>query len=127
MSKDSPIRLLGVSLDCADAHELGRFYLDLLSGRSLWASDESMGIGLPGGGVLVAQTVADYRPPAWPNNSVVHLDLSAGAGLDHSVRRAVELGAVLHPDQPDPRWRVLLDPAGHPFCFTTLEPPSSGR
>jgi hypothetical protein len=25
--------------------------------------------------------------------------------------------------QPDPdHWRVLLDPAGHPFCLTTLLP-----
>jgi hypothetical protein len=25
--------------------------------------------------------------------------------------------------QPSPdRWRVLIDPAGHPFCLTTLIP-----
>jgi len=27
-----------------------------------------------------------------------------------------------HP-QPDRRWWVLLDPAGHPFCITTVTPP----
>ena len=29
----------------------------------------------------------------------------------------------LAPEQPDPeRWRVLFDPAGHPFCLTTQIP-----
>ncbi|RZI55165.1 MAG: VOC family protein, partial [Zymomonas sp.] len=32
---------------------------------------------------------------------------------------AVECGATEAEEQPDPRWRVLLDPAGHPFCITT--------
>ncbi|MFG2438870.1 VOC family protein [Streptomyces sp. NPDC048508] len=32
-------------------------------------------------------------------------------------------GATKATDQPDPdRWRVLQDPAGHPFCVTTLIP-----
>ena len=26
---------------------------------------------------------------------------------------------------PDPRWRVLLDPAGHPFCITSITPPEA--
>jgi hypothetical protein len=34
---------------------------------------------------------------------------------------AVALGATL-PEQPDPRWWVLLDPAGHPFCPTPFAP-----
>ncbi|MCR6704763.1 MAG: hypothetical protein NVV66_18580, partial [Cellulomonas sp.] len=38
------------------------------------------------------------------------------------VERAVALGARLADPQPDPRWRVLLDPAGHPFCITTVAP-----
>jgi hypothetical protein len=25
--------------------------------------------------------------------------------------------------QHDPGWNVLVDPAGHPFCVTTLTPP----
>jgi hypothetical protein len=39
------------------------------------------------------------------------------------VKRAVALGARPADPQPDPRWKVLLDPAGHPFCLTTLVPP----
>ncbi|WP_307831855.1 VOC family protein [Prauserella cavernicola] len=34
------------------------------------------------------------------------------------------LGATRAEHQSDPRWRVLLDPAGHPFCITTVTPPA---
>jgi hypothetical protein len=33
-------------------------------------------------------------------------------------------GAVQAEHQAKPRWRVLLDPAGHPFCITTVTPPA---
>jgi len=51
---------------------------------------------------------------------IVHLDLSAGSDVDESSARAVSLGAVEVDPQPDVRWRVLLDPAGHPFCITAI-------
>ncbi|WP_307802408.1 VOC family protein [Cellulomonas fengjieae] len=41
---------------------------------------------------------------------------------DEPVERALALGAQLADPQPDERWRVLLDPAGHPFCITTVAP-----
>ena len=41
--------------------------------------------------------------------------------IDVAAARAVALGAT-QPAQPDPRWRVLLDPAGHPFCLTPFTP-----
>ncbi|WP_249667364.1 VOC family protein [Cellulomonas fengjieae] len=72
--------------------------------------------------LLIPQRVEDYRPPAWPGASVVHLDLTAGDRLDEPVERALALGARLADPQPDERWRVLLDPAGHPFCITTVSP-----
>ncbi|MBK7622897.1 MAG: hypothetical protein IPJ14_09580 [Kineosporiaceae bacterium] len=53
---------------------------------------------------------------------MVHLDLSAD-DLDAVAERAVALGATL-PEQRDTRWRVLLDPAGHPFCLTSFTPDS---
>jgi uncharacterized glyoxalase superfamily protein PhnB len=88
----------------------------------LWQSVGSAGLRVPGV-VLVMQRVAEYRPPAWPGSSVVHLDLTAGDGVAAAAARAVEAGAVLAEYQPDPRWRILLDPAGHPFCITTIAPP----
>jgi hypothetical protein len=67
--------------------------------------------------------VANYRPPMWPGASIVHLDLTACEQLDGPEQRAIRLGARPVEPQQDPRWRVLLDPAGHPFCITTVTPP----
>ncbi len=114
-------RVAAVSLDCADPDVLARFYLDLLGGRMLWRSDGSAGISVPGL-VLVLQRVMGYQPPAWPGSSLVHLDLAPETDLDHAVAGAARAGGVVPGFQPDPRWRVLLDPAGHPFCLTTVTP-----
>ncbi len=46
----------------------------------------------------------------------------AGDQLDEPAQRAVALGAGVADPPPDSRWRVLLDPAGHLFCITTLAP-----
>ena len=118
------VGVAAVSLDCADPQQLGDFYRALLGGEQLWADAGSVGLRVPGA-VLVAQRVEGYRAPIWPGASIVHLDLSAGPDLGASVARALALGASQVPDQPDPRWHVLLDPAGHPFCLTTLVPPGA--
>jgi hypothetical protein len=114
-----PARLVGISLGCPDPQRLADFYRGLLGGGQLWAKESSVGIEVPGA-VLVAQRVDEYVRPVWPGASIVHLDLTAG-DLDAAQERAVALGATL-PEQPDPRWRVLLDPAGHPFCLTPFTP-----
>jgi catechol 2,3-dioxygenase-like lactoylglutathione lyase family enzyme len=112
-------RLVGISLDCPDPQRLADFYRGLLGGRQLWANESSVGIEVPEA-LLVAQQVDGYVPPVWPGTSIVHLDLTAD-DLGAAGERAVALGATL-PEQPDPRWRVLLDPAGHPFCLTPFTP-----
>jgi hypothetical protein len=111
MTSSSIARLAAVSLDCADPQRLADFYLVLLGGRQLWAKQTSVGLEVSGV-VLVTQLVAGYAPPVWPGSSIVHLE------------RAVTLGAT-SAEQPDPRWRVLLDPAGHPFCLTPFTPEMS--
>ncbi len=118
----SDVRFVGVSLDCTEPAELAEFYLQMLGGRLLWSRPTSVGVQVPGL-LLVSQRVKNYRPPQWPGASIVHLDLTAGEHLGEPVKRAIGLGARLADPQPDPRWRVLLDPAGHPFCITTLVPP----
>jgi predicted enzyme related to lactoylglutathione lyase len=48
----------------------------------------------------------------------IHLDLAVD-DLDAAQQRAVELGAKVADPQPAPdRWRVMIDPAGHPFCLS---------
>jgi hypothetical protein len=72
---------------------------------------------------LTVQRVADHRPPDWPDGAIpkqLHLELAVD-DLEGAEGKAIELGALKAPDQPAPdRWRVLFDPAGHPFCITTL-------
>ena len=118
-------RVAAVSLDCADPDVLVRFYLELLGGRALWSSEGSAGVSVPGL-VLVMQRVAGDQPPAWPGSSLVHLDLAPETDLDHAVARAARAGGAVASFQPDPRWRILLDPACHPFCLTTVTPGPAG-
>ncbi|GAA2795167.1 VOC family protein [Saccharopolyspora taberi] len=122
MDKPPEVRFAGVSLDCADPDELAAFYIGLLGGRLLRRDEDSAGVQVPGL-LMVMQRVADYRKPVWPGASIVHLDLTAGDSLAEAEQRALALGATAAEHQPDERWRVLLDPAGHPFCITTVAPP----
>ncbi|MFD6355119.1 VOC family protein [Nocardia tengchongensis] len=70
---------------------------------------------------LTIEHVADHRPPDWPGNEVpkqMHLDLFV-TDLDAAEQAAIDCGATKPDFQPAPdRWRVLLDPSGHPFCLT---------
>jgi hypothetical protein len=47
---------------------------------------------------------------------MMHFDFQVG-DLDSAVAEAVALGATVAQDQPQENVRVLLDPAGHPFCL----------
>ncbi|MFN2560768.1 MAG: VOC family protein [Jatrophihabitans sp.] len=119
MTSDDGLRIAGISLDCPDPAALITFYVELLGGERLWEKPSSSGARIDGT-VLVAQRVVPYARPIWPGSSIVHLDLSAGAELEEPSARAVRLGAIEVQPQPDSRWRVFLDPAGHPFCITTV-------
>lgn len=62
-----------------------------------------------------------HTPPVWPSEPgrqhiTQHLDIQV-RDLDEAVRWAIEAGATLASYQPQDDVRVLLDPAGHPFCL----------
>jgi Glyoxalase-like domain len=64
---------------------------------------------------------AEYRRPVWPSepgrqHTTIHLDVAV-EDLDAAVTWAVEAGATLAGYQPQEHVRVMIDPAGHPFCF----------
>ena len=70
---------------------------------------------------MVFQQATGYQPPVWPpvdgqQRPMMHFDFQVG-DLDSAVADAVALGATLADDQPQDNVRVLLDPAGHPFCL----------
>jgi catechol 2,3-dioxygenase-like lactoylglutathione lyase family enzyme len=117
-------RLAAVSLDAADPAALAAFYRELLGLEVMWDSEDF--IALNGSGIyLTVQRVADHQPPDWPTGAApkqIHLDLAVRE-LDVAEQAALALGARKADVQPSPeRWRVLVDPAGHPFCITTLIP-----
>ena len=118
------VRLGAVSVDCADPAGLAEFYQNVLDLQVLFAGDDF--IALRGAGVfLTFQRVADHKPPNWPDGTVpkqLHLELAV-SDLDGQEARMLALGATKADVQPNPdNRRVLIDPAGHPFCITTLMP-----
>ena len=114
------IRLGAVSLDCADPAQLGAFWAELLGGEVIVERDDITVVRLDHL-LLTAMRVDHHIPPTWPEGAVpkqCHLDLAVD-DLDEAERRAVELGAARAAWQPEPDGhRVLLDPAGHPFCVS---------
>jgi catechol 2,3-dioxygenase-like lactoylglutathione lyase family enzyme len=123
----SPATLTTVVLDAPDAHELADFYRRLLGYVVREEEPDWLVIVPPGGGTgLSFQTEPEYVPPVWParkpgeQQMMLHLDIQVD-DLDGEVERAVGLGATLHDYQPQDDVRVLLDPAGHPFCLWRQE------
>ena len=117
-------RLASTALDCSDPAALASFWAQLVGGEVAFASDEFCAVKT-GGGWLAAVRVPDYQPPTWPDPAVpkqMHLDLAVD-DLDAAEAEAIRLGARKAAEQPGPdRWRVLYDPAGHPFCLSSQIP-----
>ncbi|MES4888226.1 VOC family protein [Streptomyces sp. NPDC096012] len=116
-------RYAAVTFDCADPAQLARFYGELLDFPVLFSSDDFVMVGREGAAGLGFHRLADYRPPTWPDpaqEKQAHIELGVD-DLEAAEARLLALGARKPDFQPSPdRWRVLLDPAGHPFCVTTL-------
>ena len=113
----------GVVLDAPDARELARFYARLLGwqifddqpGWAAVAPSEDAGYN------LAFATEPNYVRPVWPSepgrpSMMMHLDLEVD-DLDEAVAHALSVGAEQAHFQPQERVRVMLDPAGHPFCL----------
>ncbi|WP_328993973.1 VOC family protein [Kribbella sp. NBC_01245] len=114
----------GVVLDAPDVDELAQFY-SKLRGWPIWKQDENDAALDLGEGVayLAIQRNPDYVRPVWPaqpgsQQMMLHLDFEV-TDLEGETARAVALGAELPDHQPQDDVRVLLDPAGHPFCLYT--------
>ncbi|WP_256794094.1 VOC family protein [Terrabacter sp. Ter38] len=117
-------RLASVSFDCPDPSALADFYGALLGLPRAYESLDGGVVSLSDGGLAVTMMRAtDHVRPTWPGpgqQQQVHLDILV-TDLDDGVARAVALGAAEANHQPAPSaWRVLVDPAGHPFCLTTV-------
>ncbi|MGH3510538.1 MAG: VOC family protein [Nocardioidaceae bacterium] len=112
----------GVVLEAPEPSALLHFYSDLLD-VPIYKEDDSGGALDFGQGVayLAIQRADVYERPVWPAESgrqgmQLHLDFEV-SDLQAAVAHAVELGAEQAEFQPQDNVRVMLDPAGHPFCL----------
>jgi hypothetical protein len=105
---------------------LAAFYSQLLGLTEAFATPDRSVVCLAGAGPMLSfLRVTDYAAPTWPSAErpqQMHLDLAA-EDLDSDVAAAVALGAREADFQPAPgAWRVMIDPAGHLFCLSTVRP-----
>ncbi|HEX8627514.1 MAG TPA: VOC family protein [Catenuloplanes sp.] len=116
---DAPAKLIMFNIDCPDPGRSAAFYSAVL-GWPVTHSEEQYAMIAAGGAAIGFGRVADYLPPAWPGDPGVkryHLDLAVG-DLAAAAATCRALGATTPDFQPGAdRWRVMLDPAGHPFCL----------
>jgi len=129
------MHVTGPVLDAPNVHELSRFY-ELFLG---WDVEELEGPrpGRPSGDgwsrlrpadrstKIEIQFEENYQRLVWPphrgdQGMQMHLDVWVD-DVPAGVAWAIECGAVEAPSQPEgrdrTRLRVMLDPAGHPFCL----------
>jgi catechol 2,3-dioxygenase-like lactoylglutathione lyase family enzyme len=128
----------GICLDCRDVEPMVVFYRELFgweetgrdtpetaAGGSGWVC-----LSGPAGGPSVSFQAEDwYEPPVWPEPSsgaggvptkMLHFEVAVD-DLDAAVAAVVRAGGQVAPWQPGDRnpaeLRIVLDPAGHPFCL----------
>ncbi|BCL21049.1 VOC family protein [Streptomyces tuirus] len=116
------MKLTAITLDCPDPEALVAFYQQA-TGLELHpkSNGDFAGLNCDDGLFIGFQRVDDYQAPRWPDQAVpqqFHLDFEVD-DLDEAEALLLALGALKPEYQPGgARWRVLTDPAGHPFCLT---------
>jgi catechol 2,3-dioxygenase-like lactoylglutathione lyase family enzyme len=113
---------VGTVLSARDPAALARFYSTLLGWEIARESPGWVTIAMPDSTHYLAFAVDKHHErPAWPSRPgeqtmQLHLDLGV-RDVDAAVAEALSLGAELAAYQPQDDVRVMLDPAGHPFCL----------
>ena len=118
---------IGTALSARDPVALARFYSELLGWEIASESPDWVTIGMPRTTHYLAFAIDDHHEaPTWPSRAgeptmQLHLDLGV-TDVDAAVEDAIALGATVASYQPQDDVRVMLDPAGHPFCLYADEP-----
>jgi catechol 2,3-dioxygenase-like lactoylglutathione lyase family enzyme len=127
------MRVTSVTISAPDPRALAAFYSALL-GLPVTASEPARP-GFPAadgwaqirppelaaGPTLNFEYEQNFVPPVWPSideaqQTQAHLDIAV-QDLESAVAWAQRAGATLADYQPQTDVRVMLDPAGHPFCL----------
>ncbi|GAA0711137.1 VOC family protein [Dactylosporangium roseum] len=120
------LQITGATLAAPNPRQLAEFYSKLLGWESEietnWAQVRSAD-GQGGLRTLNFEIEPNYTPPIWPTvqgeqQIMTHLDIAVD-DLDAAVAWATAAGARAADVQPQTSVRVMLDPAGHPFCLFT--------
>lgn len=130
MENTRSIKMYSFTMDCKDPYELAKFYAALLNWEIAFYNEDWACLGAPGAeqgeypGITFQRNPA-YVPPVWPDEpqaqqQMAHLDFAVN-DLDQAVQYAIDCGAKIAEKQFSDGWRVLFDPAGHPFCLCQMK------
>ena len=125
---DASVRWNAVCIDCAPEHleAMVAFYRQLLELEVVDEEPRWAALRDPAGGMGInVQADGAYVRPVWPQTGseqsmMMHFEIAV-ADVPAAADYATSLGASEAPWQPPDRdpstLRVMLDPAGHPFCL----------
>ncbi len=112
-------------MDCSDARAMADFYGKFFGWDITFDDGNFILMRDPNGGTGVSfQERPDYHPPVWPEQpgqqeKQLHLEIGV-QDLPAATEHALACGGRLAEFQGRPDLRVILDPAGHPFCLFTV-------
>ena len=124
-AKKIPMKIISTAIDCADADALADFYVQLLGWIKTFSGNGFAVISSPEHpSLLVFQTAPHYQNPVWPwekdkQAQMMHFDFYV-ENLDEAVAHAKACGATVSEVQFFEESTTMLDPAGHPFCLSTV-------
>jgi catechol 2,3-dioxygenase-like lactoylglutathione lyase family enzyme len=114
------ISATSITIMAPDPPALAGFYAQLL-GVELTSQDPGWAQLRTDRLTISVEEERQWQPPVWPatpgsHTSTMHLDLRVD-DLAAAEAWAVQCGATTSDFQPQDDVRVMLDPAGHPFCL----------
>ncbi len=130
MEEGLKIKMYTFTMDCKDQNELAKFYADLLHWEVMLIDEYYACVYAPGTNQgaypgIVFQRNPEYKPPVWPDEpdsqqQMAHIDFAVN-DLEKAVQHAIQCGATIAEQQFSDDWRVMFDPAGHPFCLCMMK------
>ncbi|EJX2680673.1 VOC family protein [Clostridioides difficile] len=130
MHDELKIKMYSFTMDCKDPHELAKFYAALLNWEIAFYNEEYACVGAQGTNQgtypgITFQRNSEYKPPVWPEKpesqqQMAHMDFAVN-DLEEAVQYAIHCGATIAEEQFTDDWRVMIDPAGHPFCLCQMK------
>jgi len=130
MNEELKIKMYSFTVDSKEPHELAKFYAALLKWEALFFDENFACVHAPGTNngtypFILFQKNDEYQPPVWPEQpeaqqQMAHLDFVVN-DLEKAVQHAIQCGATMADVQFSENWRVMFDPAGHPFCLCQMK------